>query len=166
ALAHVVGWVVPRGGAQKISDALAGHLRSLGGEIVTSSPVRTIDDLPPARAILCDLSPTPLLRIAGHRFPAGYRRLLERYRYGMGAFKVDWALDAPIPWRANACSRAATVHVGGTLEEIAASERVPRGGGTRRRCAGCICVQRQRRPASASTACADISQPSELCGRR
>ena len=123
ALAHVVGWVVPRGGAQKISDALAGHLRSLGGEIVTSSPVRTIDDLPPARAILCDLSPTPLLRIAGHRFPAGYRRLLERYRYGMGAFKVDWALDAPIPWRANACSRAATVHVGGTLEEIAASER-------------------------------------------
>ena len=123
ALAHVAGWVVPRGGAQKISDALAGHLRSLGGEIVTSSPVGTIDDLPPARAILCDLSPKPLLRIAGHRFPDGYRRLLERYRYGVGAFKVDWALDAPIPWRASACARAATVHVGGTLEEIAASER-------------------------------------------
>jgi len=122
-LAHVAGWVVPRGGAQRISDALAAHLRSLGGEIVTSSPVATIDDLPAARAILCDLSPKPLLRIAGHRFPDGYRRLLERYRYGMGAFKVDWALDAPIPWRASACARAATVHVGGTLDEIAASER-------------------------------------------
>lgn len=123
ALAHVAGWVLPRGGAQKLSDALGGHLRSLGGEIVTNAPVRTIDDLPPSRAILCDLSPKPLLHIAGHRLPPAYRRRLERYRYGMGAFKVDWALDAPIPWRAAACARAATVHVGGTLDEIAASER-------------------------------------------
>jgi phytoene dehydrogenase-like protein len=123
ALAHVVGWVLPRGGAQKIPDALAAHLRSLGGEIITGSPVVSIDELPPARAILCDLSPKPLLRIAGHRFPSAYRDLLEQYRYGMGAFKVDWALDAPIPWRTEACARAATVHLGGTMEEIAASER-------------------------------------------
>jgi len=85
--------------------------------------VASIDDLPPARAILCDLSPKPLLRIAGHRFPAWYRRKLERYRYGMGAFKVDWALDAPIPWRSSQCAQAGTVHLGGTLEEISRSER-------------------------------------------
>jgi len=123
ALAHVVGWVIPRGGAQALTDALAGCLRSLGGEIVVDARVQRIDDLPAARAILCDLSPRPLLRIAGHRFPERYRRQLERYRYGMGVFKMDWALDAPIPWRAAACARAATVHVGGTLEAIAASER-------------------------------------------
>jgi phytoene dehydrogenase-like protein len=85
--------------------------------------VRSVDELPPARAVLCDLSPKPLLRIAGHRFPASYRRKLERYRYGMGAYKVDWALDGPIPWRAAECARAATVHIGGTLDEIARSER-------------------------------------------
>jgi phytoene dehydrogenase-like protein len=128
ALAHVAGWIFPRGGAQRISDALAAHLRSLGGEIVSGAPVTSIDDLPPARAILCDLSPRPLLRIAGHRLPRRYRRQLERYRYGMGAFKVDWALDAPIPWRAAACARAGTIHLGGTLEEIALSERQAWGG--------------------------------------
>jgi phytoene dehydrogenase-like protein len=83
--------------------------------------VRNIDDLPPVRAVLCDLSPRPLLAIAGHRFPSAYRRRLERYRYGPAAFKVDWALDGEIPWRAVECRRAATVHLGGTLEEIAAS---------------------------------------------
>jgi phytoene dehydrogenase-like protein len=123
ALAHAVGWVMPRGGAQRISDALAAHLRSLGGEIITGTPVRSLDELPPARAVLCDLSPRPLLRIAGERLPQAYRRKLERYRYGMAAFKVDWALDAPIPWRAEACARAGTVHLGGTLEEIARCER-------------------------------------------
>lgn len=123
AMAHVAGWVLPRGGAQRLSDALAAHLRSLGGEIVTGVTVRSIDELPPARAVLCDLSPRPLLRIAGHRFPLSYRRKLERYRYGMGAYKVDWALDGPIPWRAADCRRAGTVHLGGTLEEIAESER-------------------------------------------
>lgn len=122
-LAHVVGWPVARGGSQKIADALAAHLRSLGGEIVTGTRVRSIDELPPARAILCDLSPRPLLRIAGHRFPAWYRRKLLLYRYGPGVYKVDWALDGPIPWRAEECLRAATVHLGGTLEEIARSER-------------------------------------------
>jgi phytoene dehydrogenase-like protein len=123
AMAHYAGWVMPRGGAQRLTDALVAHLRSLGGDIVTGTRVQSIDDLPSARAILCDLSPRPLLAIAGHRFPDAYRRALERYRYGMGVFKVDWALDAPIPWRAEACARAGTVHVGGTLEEIASAEQ-------------------------------------------
>jgi len=122
AMAHVAGWVLPRGGAQRLSDALAAHLRSLGGQIVTGLKVKSIDDLPPARAILCDLSPKPFLEIAAHKLPASYRRRLERFRYGMGVFKVDWALDGPIPWRAAECARAGTVHLGGTLEEIARSE--------------------------------------------
>ena len=121
--AHVNGWCVPRGGAQRLADALASHLRSLGGEIVVSTPVTSVDDLPPARAILCDLSPRPLLRLAGHRFPPRFRRALERYRYGMGVYKVDWALDGPVPWRNPACALAGTLHLGGTLDEIAASER-------------------------------------------
>jgi phytoene dehydrogenase-like protein len=121
-MAHLAGWVVPRGGAQTLSNALAAHLRSLGGEIVTGVTVGSIDELPPARAVLCDLSPKPFLRIAGHRFPPRYRRALERYRYGMGVHKVDWALDSPIPWRNASCARAGTVHLGGTFAEIAASE--------------------------------------------
>jgi len=123
AMAHVAGWSFPRGGAQSVTNALVAHLRTLGGEVVTGSPVKSVDDLPEARAILCDLSPGPLLRIAGHRFPSGYRRALERYRYGMGVFKVDWALDGPVPWRNPQCARAGMVHVGGTLQEIAMSER-------------------------------------------
>jgi phytoene dehydrogenase-like protein len=123
ALAHLVGWVLPRGGSQSIPDALAAHLRALGGEIVAGRRVTSIDQLPPARAILCDISPRPLLQIAGHRFPEWYRRKLTQFRYGMGAFKVDWALDGPIPWRAPECATAGTVHLGGSLEEIAASER-------------------------------------------
>lgn len=122
-LAHVAGWVLPRGGAQRLSDALAAYLRSLGGRIVTSTAISSVDDLPGARAVLCDLSPRPLLRIAGHRFPPWYRRKLEQYRYGLAAFKVDWALDAPIPWRDPACARSGTVHLGGTFEEIAFAER-------------------------------------------
>src|SRR5262245_28409451 len=122
-MAHVAGWVLPRGGAQQLTNALAAHLRSLGGEIVTDSRVTSIDELPAARAVLCDLSPKPFLRIAGHKLPPRYRRALERYRYGMGTYKVDYALDAPIPWRAADCARAATVHLGGTLTELAASER-------------------------------------------
>jgi phytoene dehydrogenase-like protein len=121
--AHLAGWVFPRGGAQRLADALVAHLRALGGEVITGAPVTSLDELPSARAILCDLSPAPFLRIAGHRLPAAYRRKLERYRYGMGVYKVDWALGEPIPWSAEACTRAATVHLGGTLEEIAASER-------------------------------------------
>jgi phytoene dehydrogenase-like protein len=122
-MAHVAGWVLPRGGAQKLADALAGHLCSLGGRILTNTRVSSIDELPRSAVVMCDLSPKPLLALAGHRFPPSFRRALERYRYGVGAFKIDWALDAPIPWRAPECARAATVHLGGTLAEIAQSER-------------------------------------------
>jgi phytoene dehydrogenase-like protein len=123
ALAHISGWVMAKGGAQRISDALVGYLKSLGGEVSTGTRIESIETLPPAKVILCDLSPEPLLRMAGHRFPVSYRRKLERYRYGMGVFKVDWALDGPIPWRAEPCRRAGTVHLGATLQEMAASER-------------------------------------------
>ena len=123
AAAHVAGWVFPRGGAQSLTDALASYFRSLGGEIVTGQRVASVDDLPPARAVLCDLSPRPLLQIAGHKFPDWYRQKLEQYRYGCGVFKVDWALETPIPWRAGACAQAGTVHVGGTLEEIERGEQ-------------------------------------------
>jgi phytoene dehydrogenase-like protein len=122
ALAHLVGWVIPRGGAQHLADALVAHLRTLGGDVVTNTRVTSIDELASTKAILCDLSPRPFLAIAGHRLPPAYRRTLEQYRYGMGAFKVDWALDAPIPWRDETCLRATTVHVGGTLPELARSE--------------------------------------------
>jgi phytoene dehydrogenase-like protein len=121
-MAHLEGWVLPRGGSQHIADALAAHLRALGGAIETGIRVESLDALPECRAVLCDLSPAPLLRIAGHRFPARYKRALERYRYGMGVFKMDWALDGPIPWRNADCARAPTVHLGGTLDQIAASE--------------------------------------------
>ncbi|MCL5743637.1 MAG: NAD(P)/FAD-dependent oxidoreductase, partial [Acidobacteria bacterium] len=90
--------------------------------------VENVDEFRGASLILCDVTPRQLLRIAGHRFPGGFRRKLQRYRYGMGAFKVDWALDGPIPWKAKECLRAATVHLGGTLEEIAVSERAAREG--------------------------------------
>jgi phytoene dehydrogenase-like protein len=123
AMAHVAGWLIPRGGSQQLSNALVAHLRALGGEVRLDSPVTSIDQLPSARAVLCDLSPKPLLRIAGHRFPPSYRRALERYRYGMGVFKVDWALGGAIPWRSRDCALAATVHLGGTFEEIERSER-------------------------------------------
>lgn len=122
-LAHAVGWPLARGGSGQIAKALAAYLCSLGGEIVTGHEVKTQDDIPPARAVLFDTTPRQLLRIMGDRFPNGYRRKLERYRYGPGVFKVDFALSEPIPWRDKACWRSATVHLGGTLEEIAASER-------------------------------------------
>jgi phytoene dehydrogenase-like protein len=120
---HAVGWPIARGGSQRIADALACSLRSLGGQIVTSVSVESLDELPSAHLVLCDVSPRQLLRLAGQRFPAGYQRKLEGYRYGPGVFKLDLALDAPIPWKAEACTRAATLHLGGTLEEIAAAER-------------------------------------------
>src|SRR5919201_1233980 len=112
-----------RDASRKIADALAAYLRSLGGEFATGTRVQSLDSLPPARAILFDVTPRQLLGIAGHRLPAGYRRKLGGYRYGPGVFKVDWALDGPIPWKAKECARAGTVHLGGTLAEIAASER-------------------------------------------
>jgi phytoene dehydrogenase-like protein len=122
ALTHAVGWPLPRGGSQRIADALASYLRSLGGQIETGSPVESLDRLPPARALLFDVTPRQLLRIAGDRLGGRYRRRLERYRYGPAAFKLDFALSGPIPWKARECARAGTVHLGGTLAEIAASE--------------------------------------------
>ena len=120
---HAVGWPLPQGGAQQIAHALAAHLRALGGEIVTRFRVESLDQLPLSRAVLLDLSPRQLLRSAGERFPDSYRQRLERYRYGPGVFKVDYALSRPIPWSAPACAAAGTVHLGGSFEEIARSER-------------------------------------------
>jgi phytoene dehydrogenase-like protein len=120
---HALGWPVPRGGAQRMAQALGSYLSSLGGDIVLNRPISSLDDLPRSRAILCDLTPRQVLALAEKRLPSGFKRKLQRYRYGMGAFKVDWALAGPVPWRAPACARAATVHLGETLEEIAASER-------------------------------------------
>jgi phytoene dehydrogenase-like protein len=122
---HVAGWPIPRGGSQSIANALASFFRSLGGEILTGQMVQSIGELPKARAVLCDVTPAQFLPMAGRRLPELYRRKLESYRYGPGVCKVDWALDAPIPWTAEACRRAGTVHVGGTLDEIASSERAP-----------------------------------------
>ncbi|MBW3627922.1 MAG: NAD(P)/FAD-dependent oxidoreductase [Gemmatimonadetes bacterium] len=128
AAGHAVGWPIARGGSQSIANALAAHLRSLGGEIVTGAPVENIDELQGTHTILLDLTPRQVLRIAGHRLSGRYRRALERYRYGAGSFKMDWALSEPIPWRNPECRRAATVHLGGTLDEIAASEAAPLAG--------------------------------------
>lgn len=119
---HAGGWPCAAGGSQAIASALVGYFTSLGGEIELERRVRSLKELPPARAVLFDLTPRQIVRIAGESLPSGYVRRLERFRYGPGVFKVDWALDGPIPWRAPACARAATVHLGGTLEEIAASE--------------------------------------------
>jgi phytoene dehydrogenase-like protein len=122
-LGHRFGWPLPIGGSQSLADALAGHLRSLGGEIVTGHFVRSLDELPPSKLVLLDVSPRGLVQIAGDRLPNSYKERLGRYRYGPGVFKIDYALSGPIPWRARECSLAATVHLGGTLPEIEASER-------------------------------------------
>ncbi len=121
-LAHAVGWPVARGGSQAIADALVSVLVAAGGEVVTGQLVTSLDQLPPARATLVDVSPRQLLAIGGTRLPARYRRALTRYRYGAGVCKVDWALDGPIPWAADGVDRAVTVHVGGTSDEVARAE--------------------------------------------
>ncbi|MEQ9401091.1 MAG: NAD(P)/FAD-dependent oxidoreductase [Longimicrobiales bacterium] len=125
AAGHAVGWPVPRGGAGALTRSLVSLLEARGGVVVTDHRVESVDDLPDARAVLLDLTPRQVVAVAGHRLPAPYARTLEEWRYGPGAFKVDWALDGPIPWEAEACRRAGTVHVGGTLEEIAEAERAP-----------------------------------------
>jgi phytoene dehydrogenase-like protein len=121
-LAHVVGWPIPRGGSRQLAAALLAHLRSLGGEVVTGARVESLETLPPSRSVLLDVTPRQLLRLGGTRLPGRYRRALARYRYGPGVFKLDLALDGPVPWRAAECRGAGTVHLGGTLAEIAASE--------------------------------------------
>ncbi len=123
ALGHSYGWPIPLGGSQRIADALVACLCSLGGEIVTNSRVESL----PEGLVMCDVTPRQFLAMAGDRLPADYRRSLERYRYGPGVFKLDWALDGPIPWRAAECARAATVHLGGTFDEIAQWESTHQG---------------------------------------
>ncbi len=122
---HAVGWPIVRGGSQRLADALAGYFRSLGGEIQTDAPVHELAEVRGPKVVMLDLTPRQLLRIAGRSLPDGYRRALERYRYGAAAFKMDWALDGPVPWRAPECARAATVHLAGTLEDVVASEAAP-----------------------------------------
>ncbi len=122
-LGHAVGWPLVAGGTQRLPDALIGYLRSLGGEVRTGVRVAALSDLPAHDVALLNLTPRQVMAIAGEGLSERYRRVLRRYRYGPGVFKLDWALDGPIPWTAAACARAATVHLGGTLGEIAAGER-------------------------------------------
>jgi phytoene dehydrogenase-like protein len=126
--AHVVGWPIPRGGAQSITDALCGVLSKFGGKVNTSSPVLSLAALANYDLILCDLTPRQLIAVGGPSLSDSYKRSLGKFRYGAGAFKVDYALSSPIPWKDSECLRAVTVHVGGTFEEIAASEKAVRMG--------------------------------------
>jgi phytoene dehydrogenase-like protein len=121
-LGHAGGWPIAKGGSQKIAAALCGCFKSFGGQIVTCSRVKSLRDIPPARAVFFDVAPRELLRITGDRLPASYRRQLAKYKHGPGAFKIDWALSAPVPWKNPDCARAGTLHLGGTIEEIAAAE--------------------------------------------
>ena len=123
ALAHAVGWPVVQGGSQHLADALAARLERLGGELRTGTTVTSLDELPAAPIVVLDLTPRQVLAVAGHRLPDRYRRRLERFRYGPGVFKLDWALDGPVPWADPRVGQAGTVHLGGTLEEVAAGER-------------------------------------------
>jgi phytoene dehydrogenase-like protein len=120
---YAAGWPFAAGGSQSITNALTALLKSLGGEVITKHAVGSLRDLPASRAVLCDVTPRQFIKIGGDQVEPSERRRLERYRYGPGVFKMDWALDAPIPWTAEACLRAGTVHIGGTFEEIAQSER-------------------------------------------
>ena len=120
---HAVGWPIPRGGAQQIANALANYLRELGGRIETNHRVANLNELPKSRAVLLDVSVWEFLEIAGQQLPPRYRRRLESFRHAPGIFKIDYALSSPIPWKAEACRRAGTIHLGGTMNEIAAAER-------------------------------------------
>lgn len=131
--AHAVGWPVVRGGSQRLADALVGEVRRLGGEVVTDAPVRSLADLPPARAVLLSVTPRQLAALAGDALRGGARQRLERFRYGPGVCKVDWALAGPIPWRDPALAGAGTVHLGGTLGQVAAAERAVAAGRLPRR---------------------------------
>ena len=121
---HAVGWPIPKGGAGNITAALAGYLTAMGGKLIAGRYIKSADELPAGSSVFWDVTPAQLLRMAGLKLPAGYRRSLRRYRYGPGVFKVDWALSQPIPWKSRACKLAGTVHLGGTLEEIVMSEKI------------------------------------------
>jgi phytoene dehydrogenase-like protein len=120
---HAKGWPFVQGGAQQLTNALISYFQSLGGQIITNCKVESLDQLPPARAILLDITPRQLLQIGGNRLPESYKHKLSEYRYTMGVFKMDWALHQPVPWRAQECSKAGTIHLGGSLDEISDSER-------------------------------------------
>jgi len=124
-VAHHVGWPVIEGGSQRLADGLASYLRELGGEIQTGTRVSSLSDVPRSKAVLFDLTPRQVVDIAGHYLPDRYRSRLGRYRYGPGVFKIDWALSGPVPWKNPDCAKASTVHVGGTLPELVASELAP-----------------------------------------
>lgn len=124
AAAHLRGWPVPKGGSVSIAHALAAYFISLGGKIETGRYVQSLDELPPAKAVLLDVTPRQFLKIAGHKLSGLYKWQLEKYRYGMGVFKIDWALSDRIPFTAAACREAGTVHLGNTIEEIAESEKL------------------------------------------
>lgn len=126
--AHAVGWPIASGGAQSITDALCSYLSALGGRVITSSYVESLDSLSDYNLILCDVTPRQLLAIGGRRLSESYKRQLQRFRYGPGVFKLDYALSALIPWKAPECMRAATVHLGGSFDEIADSEKAVRSG--------------------------------------
>jgi len=123
ACGHLRGWPIPKGGSDQIANALASYFTSIGGKIETNVYVSSLKQLPSAHAVLLDVTPRQLLQIAGHRFSSLYIWQLQRYRYGMGVFKIDWALDGPIPFTAQACSQAGTIHIGNTMDEIAATEQ-------------------------------------------
>jgi len=129
AVGHLYGWPIPKGGSQSIADALASYFISLGGKIETNFLVKSLDQLPSSDAVLFDVTPKQLLEIAGEKFSPLYKWQLERYRYGMGVFKVDWALDGAIPFTAAECNKAATVHLGNTFKEIADGEQLASSGG-------------------------------------
>jgi phytoene dehydrogenase-like protein len=128
AAGHAVGWPIVRGGSHRLAAALAKHFRALGGTIVTGAPLETIDELDGTPTVILNITPRQFLKVAGHRLPDGYRAALERFRHGAGVYKVEWALDGPIPWRSPECARALTVHVGGSPEEIVAAEDAPLAG--------------------------------------
>lgn len=121
--AHTGGWPFPRGGSEAIAVAMRGYFESLGGTVVVDTPIRSLAQLPATKAILFDVSPRQLVEIAGDELPRSYAARLLKFRHGPGVFKLDWALDGPIPWRATACERAGTVHIGGTFAEVAEAER-------------------------------------------
>ncbi len=126
--AHAVGWPIPRAGSQSLTNALCSYLSTLGGNIKTSCRINSLDSLSEYQFILCDITPRQLLEVAGNTFSERYKRRLRHFRYGPGVFKVDYALSAPIPWRASECLRAATVHLGGSFEDISASEAATKRG--------------------------------------
>lgn len=126
---HAEGWPLPAGGAGRLTAAMASHLESLGGRIETAARVTHLEELPASRVVLLDLTPRQILSVAGERLPSAYRDRLRRFRYGVGVFKMDWALSAPIPWRDEECRRAATVHLGGDLGEVSDAMRSVAAGG-------------------------------------